>query len=69
MIETKITCDGCGKEIGTTTNYMREWYLELQSVSKSLAGRDAYLTEKGSAIVPKHFHGLNCIGVWYQEKL
>jgi hypothetical protein len=68
MIETKIACDGCGKDIDPTTNYMAEAYIQMSPVYKK--GKSEYRYATYGRIPIKEtlqFCGIGCVGVWYHE--
>ena len=69
MIETKITCDGCDKNIPSTTGFMAGFYLELRSVPKKVNSGAVFSMYENSPIETKHFCGINCVGVYYHEKV
>lgn len=69
MITTSMICNGCGEDIDPLTDYSQEFYLELKSVAKGRRGPVSYAANKGYPIETAHFHGLNCLGIYYQEKI
>lgn len=69
MIETVVMCDGCGNKIDTKTDYAYAGYLQLTKVAKAARGPAVFSMNDGDPMEPKHFCGVNCVGVWYNEKI
>ena len=68
VIDTKVTCDGCGKDLTTTDNSV-DYLLAL--MNQSLPTRGPVVTDLG--IRPKikrdcHFCGIRCLRKWLDEE-